>query len=199
MNNRRFVAPALVGLASLAALSGCETMRVATDANAASSLGVCGTYQWAVESASDPAASHAFANPVNDQRLRMAIAKRLAARGIEPVADGKSADCLVSHAIGTREQLGSERRGPRFTFGVGTGWGGYHGRGTSGAVFVDTSDDYSYREGRIAIDIYKAGTREALWHAAAEVDVSRLTGADAEQRIDKVVAAIFDKLPVIKR
>jgi hypothetical protein len=181
----------------LLVLGGCAATRVNTDANAAISLAVCNTYQWSAESASDPTASRAFANPVNDQRLRMAVAKRLAAHGIQPVADGRTADCLVSHAIGTRESLDHDRRGPRFSFGIGTGWGGYYGRGTAGSVFVDSSEAYPYREGRIAVDIYRSGNREALWHASAEVDVSRLTGADAEQRIDQVVSAIFDKFPVV--
>ena len=106
-------------------VSGCETTQVRTDSNAASSVSACRSYQWSSESASDPAANRAFANPINDQRLRMAVAKRLAARGVQAAAAGASADCLVSHAIGTRESLSRDRRGPRFSFGAGTGWGGY--------------------------------------------------------------------------
>jgi hypothetical protein len=181
------------------ALAGCESTPVVTDSNAGVSLGVCRTYQWTVEPASDPLANHAFDNPINDERLRTAIAKRLAAHGISPAADGKTADCLVSHAIGTRTSVDPEHRGPRIGFGIGSGWGGYYGRGTMGAIGIDASEPFQYREGRIAMDVFRASTHVALWHADAEVDVSSLTGADAEQRIDKVVAAIFAKFPATAR
>jgi len=36
---------------------------------------------------------------------------------------------------------------------------------------------------------------KALWHAYVDEDVTRLTGADAEQRIKAVVTAIFEKFP----
>ena len=190
---------AVAVLMSVSVLAGCESTRVVTDANASTSVNVCRTYQWSEQSATDPAASHAFTNPINDLRLRAAIAKRLVAHGISPVADGKSADCLVSEAIGTRTSVDTEHRSPRIGFGIGTGWGGYYGRGTMGSILIDASEPFAYREGRIAVDIYHGASHEALWHAEADVDVSELTGADAEQQIDKVVSAIFAKLPAVTR
>jgi hypothetical protein len=47
----------------------------------------------------------------------------------------------------------------------------------------------------VTVDIYRAVNREALWHADADVDITGLRGADAEKRIDKIVAAIFAKYP----
>jgi hypothetical protein len=176
------------------ALSACQTTRVTTDANAAASLSVCKSFSWLdPDVTAQRRANAAFDNPVNDQRLRTAVAKHLAARGVQAVASGGTPDCLVSHAIGSRHS-GNGRTGPRWTVGVGTGWGGYRSR-TSGAVMVDSADYYDYREGRVSVDIFRAGTHEPLWHADADVDVTDLRGANAEKRIDEVVTAIFAKYP----
>jgi hypothetical protein len=176
-------------------LSACQSVRVTTDANAAASLSACKSFSWL-----DPdvtlqrSVNVAFDNPVNDQRLRTAVAQRLAAHGVQPVVSGGKPDCLVAHAIGSRHS-GSGRTGPRWSVGVGTGWGGYRSH-TSGAVMVDSADYYDYREGRVSVDIFRAGTpREPLWHADADVDVTDLRGANAEKRINDVVTAIFAKYP----
>lgn len=174
-------------------MAACTGTRVNTDSNAAASVSACHGFGWMEPTVAPPPAYSAFANPINDQRLRTAIAKRLAAKGILPVEAGASADCLVSHAIGTRESFGETTGRSRFSFGFGTGFG--IGRHSAGSVFIDSSEPYAYREGRIAVDLYKAVGHEPIWHADAEVDVTRLTGVDAESRIDAVVAAIFAKFP----
>jgi hypothetical protein len=181
-------------VAAAAALSACESTRVTTDTNAAASISVCRTFGWLepdVTAQRSPNA--AFDNPVNDQRLRTAVGQKLAAHGVQPVASGAAPDCLVSQAIGSRIG-GTARSGPRWSFGVGTGWGGYR-HGTAGSVMIDSADYYDLREGRVAIDIFRAGTREPLWHADADVDVTDLRGANAEKRINDVVTAIFAKYP----
>jgi hypothetical protein len=98
----------------------------------------------------------------------------------------------VAHAIGSRH--GGARGGPHWSFGVGTGWGGYR-NGGFGSVAVASPDYYNYREGRISVDILRASGREPIWHAEADVDVTELRGADAEKRIDSVMSAIFAKYP----
>lgn len=173
-------------------LAACTTTRVRTDANAAASVSACRTYGWIEPTVGPSPSNSAFANPINDQRLRTAVAQRLAAKGIRPAESGAAPDCLVSHAIGTRENFAGNNGRARFSFGIGTGRG--YGSGTTGSVFVNSSDPYAYREGRIAVDLFKSN-REPIWHADAEVDVSGLTGADAELRIDAVVSAIFAKFP----
>jgi hypothetical protein len=45
------------------------------------------------------------------------------------------------------------------------------------------------------VNLYNAHTHEALWHAYVDVDVTRLTGAEAEKRINESVNAIFAKYP----
>jgi hypothetical protein len=52
-------------------------------------------------------------------------------------------------------------------------------------------------EGRIAVDLFDAHTRSAIWHASVEQNVAGLTGPNAEAKIDAATAAIFAKFPVI--
>jgi hypothetical protein len=179
-------------------LGACTTLQVRSDYDAAADISTCRSYDWAPASTAAAGRrderSRAFDNPLNDVRLRNAIAKRLAARGMQPVAAGGTADCLVGHAIGVRDTLVDT--GPRIGFGIGTGWGWGRRGFASSSLFWD-NDIYAYREGRISVDIYKASNRDPIWHADVQVDVTRLTGANAEQRIDTAVTAMFARYPAV--
>ena len=51
----------------------------------------------------------------------------------------------------------------------------------------------------IVCSVFRSGAgpsgREPLWHASVNLDLTRLTGAEAEKRIDTAVAAMFAKFP----
>ncbi len=53
-----------------------------------------------VANADQPAA---FGNPLNAERLRVAIKAHLTARGIQQASDPAAADCIVGYAMGTRQ------------------------------------------------------------------------------------------------
>jgi hypothetical protein len=169
-------------------VSGCNTPRVRSD-TVAEGVSQCHSYGWEGQSVAptpDP-----FVNPINEQRLRRAVGQRLMARGLVNAAIG-TPDCLVGIAMGTRDSI-TGNPGPRWSFGVGVGSGGYGSR-SSASVGVATGSR-PYREGRIAVDVYRAANRAPLWHAAADIDASSLTGADADKKIDAAVDAIFKRYP----
>jgi hypothetical protein len=126
---------------------------------------------------------------LNDTRLRAAVESNLGAQGLQAAA-GTTADCTVSYAIGSR--LAVDPATPRFSWGFGMGFG--H-RGFGSAVGVSSSPSYDYREGRIAVNLFNARTNEPVWHASVDLDVTELTGADAQRKINAAVAAIFAKFP----
>ncbi len=78
-------------------------------------------------------------------------------------------------------------------------------RATSGADCVGSiywdPDLPWYRAHRVSVDLYRSGSgpagreREPLWHGSAILDLTRLTGAEAEKHIDAAVAAMFGKYP----
>src|SRR5664279_134253 len=119
----------LLAIGAALTLSACDTMRVRSDSDAASSVGSCHTYSW-LESPASEAKPSAFENPINDKRLRGAIAKRLGSRGLAAAEPGASGDCLVGYAIGSRQTIVGNS-GPRWGFGLGTGYGGWGNRGAA--------------------------------------------------------------------
>lgn len=185
---RRILQGAMAGLL-LTMLSACGPF-VRSDYDSRTNLANYRTFSF--EQRSEPRSrERAFDNPINEKRLREAVAARLSERGIQPTAEGAAADCIVSVAIGSRSY--ADNSYPRWSFGIGTGWGwgrrGYYGN----SVLVE--DDILYRENRVSIDLFDAKTREPIWHASTDTDVSGLTGENAQSRIDAAVNAMFAKFP----
>ena len=176
------------GAAGLAALGACTTLPVTVDSNPNASVSSCHSYVFAAEHTVAPGQpGGAYGNPLNGDRLRAAIAANLAARGIQPAADHGAADCVVGYSIGTR--LVADSFGGFYGFGYG-GWRhGYGGFGYGGYPAV-------YNEGRIALDLFDAKSRTAIWHASVNQNVTDLTGPNAELKINEATSAIFTRFPV---
>jgi hypothetical protein len=151
---------------------------VRSDVNTAAISRVhCGTFAWAGEFRSNSPLRSTIANPVNESRLRTAIASHLG--GLIQPAPG-NADCLVGYGIGGYYVVSGAYPYPY-------GWGSYpYGWGPG---------PYVYPEGVIAVDLYDARTGQPLWHASTEQSLFRATGPEAEKRIDAAVTAIFTKYP----
>lgn len=163
--------------AAVATLSACNTLTVRSDVNTPLASSVhCGSYAWAGTFRGNNPLRNGVANPVNESRLRSAIAAHLGG-GIQP--DAAKADCLVGYGIGSTQVVD-----PGFGW-YGWGWGPWWG----GAY------PYMYREGIIAVDVYDAKSREPLWHASVDQSLYGVSGAEAQKRIDAAVAAIFTKYP----
>jgi hypothetical protein len=173
-------------------LAACTTLRVTSDVNRAVAGSVqCHTFAWAGTFKSDSPLRSSIANPVNESRLRGAIAAHLASMGVQP-ATGDNADCLVGYGIGAQSVLeGAYPVGWGWGYGYGVGWRhGYYGGGYWG-----WDEPYIYHEGIIAMDLYDAKSKQPIWHASVNQSRYGATGADAEQKIDKAVAALFMKYP----
>jgi hypothetical protein len=160
-------------------LAACNTLYVKSDANTALLSSVhCSTYAWAGSFRGNSPLRNTIANPVNESRLRAAIASHLKTGTVE-AAPG-NADCLVGYGIGSTAVV--DDIGP-YGYGWGYGWGwGWPG-------------PYVYREGIIAVDLYDAKSRQPLWHASVDQSLNGASGAEAQKRIDAAVAAIFAKYP----
>ena len=148
----------------------------------------CRTFSWAGSFRSDTSPQRAtIANPVNEARLRAAIASHLQGMGMQLV--NSDADCLVGYGIGAHNVI---EGGYPYGWGGGLGywrggWGGWGGWGWDGP--------YVYREGIIGVDLYQAKSREPLWHASTNQDLTGATGEAAEKKINAAVDAIFSKYP----
>ncbi len=143
----------------------------------------CHTFAWAGSFKGNSPLRDTVANPLNESRLRAAIAAHLSG-GIQPAAG--NADCLVGYGIGAHAVVDW---GYPYAWGYPYPWGYPYGWGWWGA------DPYVYHEGIIAVDLYDAKSRQPLWHASIEQNLYGVNGAEAEKRIDAAVAAIFSKYP----
>jgi len=182
-----------LGLSILAILtvvggSGCA-LQARSDVDTRASLSSCHSFRFGETRADRAEYAPAFANPLNEKRLRESIQTNLVAHGLQPAAEAALADCAVGYSIGSR--LAVDPGYPRVGWGFGLGWGR---RGMASSVAWDAGP-YDFREGRIAVNLFDAHTHEPLWHAYVDEDVTRLTGGEAEQRINAAVAAIFAKFP----
>lgn len=185
MSNRKL--GILVAASSLSlGLAACNTIAVKTDAAPGMSVVSCHTYAFANEHVANQDQPAAYGNPLNAERLRVAVQNNLASRGIQPVADRSQADCVVGYALGTRQVFDD------YYAGWGAGYG-YRGRRFGGAWGYD--GPWVQNETRVAVDLFDAKSRKPIWHASASQNVYELSGPNAEAKINAATAAIFAKFP----
>ena len=191
MLSRRLIR--LAGVAGvLTALAACAPyVAVRTDSAPDMSLGICHTYSFANEHVANGDQPAAYANPLNAERLRVAIQTNLAAKGLQLV-DRAAADCVVGYAMGTRQVFANYYGG---YYGAGWGWGGGRGYGWGYGWGWGYDGPWVQNETRIAVDVFDAKSHKPIWHASASQDVYDLSGPNAVQKIDLATAAIFAKYP----
>jgi Domain of unknown function (DUF4136) len=176
-------------LAAAAALAGCAGIRVRTDQNSQLLANVhCQSVAWAGGFKGAGPLRDTIANPLNEARLRDAIAADLQTAGISLV-EAPKAQCLVGYGIGMERQLDTVYP-DGWDYGYG---GGYWGRRWGPGWGWD--EPYIYHQSFITVDLYDAASKQPIWHASAEQSLSGLTGDAASQRIRAAVNAIFLKLP----
>jgi len=183
----RIAATAGLGLG----LAACNTIAVKTDSAPGTSVGICRTYAFANEHVANADQPAAYANPLNAERLRIAVQNNLAAKGIQPAANVSAADCVVGYALGSRQVFDQYY----------AGWGGYWGAGWGrgrwgwGGGFYD--GPWPENQTRIAVDLFDNRSHKPIWHASASQDTYELSGPNAEQKINAATAAIFMKFPLV--
>ena len=118
-------------------IAACSTLYVKSDVNTALIGQVhCNSFAWAGSFRGNSPLRDGIANPINESRLRSAIATHL--KG--PIEDAPgNADCLLGYGIGAT-------RAVDWPYGYGWGYYGYWG----------WPGPYVYPEGIIAVDMYDA-------------------------------------------
>ncbi len=172
----------------LLALAACNTVSVKTDVARDMSVSVCHTYVFAQEHVANADQPAAYGNPLNAQRLKVAVQSNLSAKGIQPAASRDSADCVVGYALGSRQVFDD------YYGGLYGGWG-FRRRGWGGGFYAD--GPWVQNEVRIAVDLFDAKSHKPIWHASASQDTYELSGPNAEAKINLATTAIFNKFPPI--
>ena len=174
----------VVALVAVWASTGCTDLRVTSDVNPVLGVTHCHTYAWAGAFHANAGVAQNVGNPLNESRLRGAIAANLQSKGVQPAT--AEADCLVGYGIGVQTVVEGG-----YPYDWGWGWGGR--RGFYGGWGWDYP--YIYHEGVVAVDLYDARSKQPLWHASVDQNVAGLTGDAADSKIKTAVAAIFTKYP----
>ena len=177
--------PLIALCTSLLLAAGCATVQTDYDAQ----VNIHNYHSYLLESVNHHPDEAAFNNPLNEKRLRTAVETNLATKGLHPVAEGATPDCIVRLSFGSRQVVENEPSPVHF----GLGWGGYH-RGFGGSMAFE-NDVHAYNDHRISVDLLDAKTRDPLWHVTINEDLNRLSGASAATRINQVVAEMFAKFP----
>jgi hypothetical protein len=181
---KQLVRTGILAVTVFGGLAACTSLRVTSDVNRAVGSVQCHTFAWAGAFKGDSPMRNGIANPVNEARLRGAITAHLAAVGVQPVAAGGPADCMVGYGIGARTSIEG-------AYPAGYGYGWRHGP----YGYWGWDEPYVYHEGIIAVDLYDGRSKQPIWHASANQSLRGAVGAEAEKRIDTAVAAIFTKYP----
>jgi hypothetical protein len=178
----------LLALITACVVSACAHLTVKSDVNPALAASVhCRTYAFIGSFNGDSPLRGTIANPINEGRLRDAIAAHLNAIGAQPATT--DADCLVGYGIGAQQVI-SAAYPAGWGYGWGYGWGWGYGYGWPGYYYP-----YVYHEGIITVDIYDAKTRQAFWHASTNQNLIGTSGQEAAQKINEAVALMFTKYP----
>ena len=190
--SKRALIHSAVAASVLVGLAACNTVSVKTDAAKDMSVASCHTYAFATEHMANADQPAAYGNPLNAQRLKVAVQSNLSAKGIQLAATRDSADCIVGYALGSRQVFDDYYGGLYGGFGFG---GGFRRRGFGGGFYSD--GPWVQNEVRIAVDLFDARSHKPIWHASASQNTYELSGPNAEAKINLATAAIFNKFPLL--
>jgi hypothetical protein len=186
-------------VAASVALGGCAGVPVRIDQNSQLLASVhCQSVAWAGGFKGDSPLRNTIANPLNEARLRDAIAANLQKDGITLVtapaaATPAAAQCLVGYGIGLARDV--DEVYPDF-WGYGGGyWGGGRRWGGGWGGGWGWGEPYVYHTSFITMDLYDGASKQPVWHASAEQSLTGLSGDAANGRIRAAVDAIFLKFP----
>jgi len=184
-------------LTATAVLGGCATYQVHTDSDTTLINTVhCHTVAWAGGFKGTSPLRNTAANPLNESRLRDAIAANLQAAGVTLLDKPDEADCLVGYGIGVKQV--ADEIYPDGWYGGGWGWRGGWGWGWGGGPWGWGGWDATpmvYNQGFLAVDLYDNKSKRPLWHGTTNQNLEGVTGTEAAKRIQAAVAAIFTKFP----
>jgi hypothetical protein len=177
----------LVAITLTLALAACATTPVVyTDFDPAAQFGNYRTYSWSEEKTPQ-------ATPLMQQRIVNAIDAQLSNKGWSRVGSG--GDVVVATSLANHQEYEIDSYSDPFwgPWGWG-GWGGYgwgHGHGWGIGGGWNTARVRAYTVGTLAVDMYDARTKRAIWSGTAEGTVRRDPArqiADIQTAVTKMFA-----------
>ena len=179
----------LIPIIMLVAITlGCSGVRVNQDYEPGTNLTALRTYRWKSPTQAktgDPRID----NPLRDQRIRAAVDRQLADKGLVKTED-KDPDFLVHYQNTLRQKIESTGTSGGFGFGVGS----YGRRGT---IAIGTGNDVrEYDEGSLVIDFLDPTSDNLLWRGSGNQRYREYQDPEKVTRdIDTLVVTILKQFP----
>lgn len=186
----RPVALAVTGLALAFGAASCTTANVAStsDFDHAVNFRAYKTWAWYPKQASDTEGGPARGyESFTDQRIRDAVTKDLAAKGLTEVAGNAAPDVYVAYSVRV-ENKQQVTGGSPFGYGYpyGYGYGGYgYGYPYGGS--------YNYKAGTVIIDIVDARRKELAWRGTGQAQLNNNT--ITEEETYRIVNSVMSNYP----
>ncbi len=203
-----------LGSFMLLVLASCSSTRVLTDYNRDASFTHLRTYAW-IDRSADAGKKRAFASPLLDRHIRVAVDNALARMGYQKVTSGM-VDFRIAHHVAADEKVDVSPsysyydygyRGHRYGHGsygyrhYGHGYyggyghqGGHHGHLGSGYSYGGYVNEYL--EGTLILDIIDAQTNEIIWRGSASKALDQDPDPDkVRMYVNKAVEKILEKFP----
>jgi hypothetical protein len=172
--------------AALAALAGCDSLRVASDYDHGASFSGYRSFAWLPRE--QPATSSA--NPLVRQRAHDATQAELIRKGYTYTDDAASADFVVDITMGSRERVDVQSYPATY---MGPGWG--YNASWGSPYWGSSVDVRQYREGTLSIDIFDGRSHRPVWHGWASKELTRADIENSAAPIQKAVAEVLGKFP----
>lgn len=173
----------------LAVLSGCSTMQISSDYDAAANFAALKTYDWMPEPqkvTGDPKID----DPFIERRIRDAVDNQLAAQGYNKLVSG-DADFLIGYHVALDKRLVVSTMNEYYGVVVGPRWHHSTPRWYGSETYV-----YDYDEGSLILDIIEARSRTLLWRGSARARVDTTANAERKtKRINEAVKKILAQFP----
>jgi hypothetical protein len=174
------------------ALAGCESpIRVATDFDPEIDFSEFETYAWISAEPLIPQISGVTnrppISPIDDRRIRAAVATQLGEKGWREIQDPEEADLIVSYGIGAKEHT-EVYETPNV--------GGYYGRGYryGGWYAGSTVRTKQVTEGTLTLEFFDRRTGQAAWVGWASKRLSGY-GQDRSKTVDTAIQKILNDFP----
>jgi hypothetical protein len=175
----------VLAMLGVALMAGCSSYDIKHDYDMDSNFNAFKTYQWiprTMTNASGSAQTAVENNTLLDQRIKRAVDTQMTAKGF--TATGENPDVLVVYHVGLADKVDVQDWG--YTY-AGSYWGGGMGRNV---------DVYQYTEGTLIVDLVSADSKKLVWRGSATGVVEPNNSPEKmEQRVNDVVARIFDNYP----
>ncbi|HLO68845.1 MAG TPA: DUF4136 domain-containing protein [Holophaga sp.] len=178
----------LIAPLALVALAGCAPYTIRYDYDSHAPYASYKTYGWYARSAKAAGKSDGVKNPIMDRRVRSAVERELAAKGLRMLKDGEGEpDVLLTYypawrqgTVYTTTTLGHYNPWRPWGYGVGSSF----------------TEARTFREGSIILEIVDNKSNQLVWQAVGE---GALTGLDdpedAEQQVSKAVKEMLSRFP----